>query len=364
MRARLSLPDATMGEIGRAIVLKSLTLRPLSSRPIDFRPSFKCRSLVPTTGRRVVFGGQRATMAEGCARSWRERHITGATRSLALAVAWLIASLGCSCSLAAEPRPRSVLVLDQAETTSPFYYAIYAGIRSTLATNPNDPVSIYLQSLELDRFSGPSYEASLTSYLRSKSKDRPPEALVAVGAAALQLVLRLRPELWPEVPVVFCMVDEPTLARLHLASGVTGNFIRLRLSDMMTVARSLVPNLKHVALVGDAWERQTVFGHFKEEVPAATAGVEVIDLVGLPLAEVASGWPRCRRQPLSSIRPCIQTAPEPRSLRARPSRDLLMSLMPRLSALQKPLSERVQPAASSCNRLLLARRRDGSLCAS
>jgi signal transduction histidine kinase len=233
-----------------------------------------------------VFGGQRATRAEGRARSWRERHIMGATRSLALAAAWLIAFLGCPFSSAAEPRPRSVLVLDQAETTSPFYYAIYAGIRSTLAANPSDPVSIYLQSLELDRFSGPSYEASLTSYLRSKYKDRPPEALVAVGAAALQVVLRLRPELWPEVPVVFCMVDEPTLARLNLGPGMTGNFIRLRLSDMMTVARSLVPNLKHVALVGDAWETQTVFGHFKEEVPAATAGVGVIDLVGLPLADV------------------------------------------------------------------------------
>ena len=232
-----------------------------------------------------MFGGQRATIAEGRARSWRKRHTTGATRSLVVAVAWLIASLGCPC-LAAESRARSILVLDQAETTSPFYYAIYAGIRSTLTADPADPVSTYLQSLELDRFSGPSYEASLTSYLRSKYKDRPPEALVAVGAAALQLVLRLRPELWPEAPVIFCMVDEPTVARLNLGPGVTGNFIRLRLSDMMTVARSLVPNLKHVALVGDAWERQTVFGHFKEEVPAATAGVQVIDLVGLPLAEV------------------------------------------------------------------------------
>ena len=119
-----------------------------------------------------MFGGERATMAEGRARSWRERHITGATRSLALAVAWLIAPLGCSCSLAAEPRPRSVLVLDQAETTSPFYYAIYAGIRSTLAANSNDPVSIYLQSLELDRFSGPSRDPHHAARCRHPSHRR------------------------------------------------------------------------------------------------------------------------------------------------------------------------------------------------
>ena len=178
------------------------------------------------------------------------------------------------------------MVLDQAETTSPFYYAIYSGLRSTVTADRGAPISVYLQSLDLDRFAGPSYEASLTSYLRTKYSERPPGVLVAVGATALEVVLRLRPELWPETPVVFCMVDEPTLNRLGPRPDVTGTFIRLRFSDMMTVARSLVPNLKHVALVGDAWQRQTVFGHFKDEIPAATADVDVIDLVGLPLAQV------------------------------------------------------------------------------
>jgi signal transduction histidine kinase len=205
---------------------------------------------------------------------------------LALAVAWLVPLVSSPRLVAAEPRPRAVLVLAQAETTSPFYGAIFAGLRSTVTADRNGTVSVYVESLDLDRFTGAGYETSLTSHLRTKYADRPPGVLVAVGAAALQLVLRLRPELWPEVPVVFCMVDEPTLDRLSLGPGVTGNTLRLRLSDMMTVAQSLVPKLKRVALVGDAWNRQTVFRHFRQEVPAATAGFEVIDLIGLPLAEV------------------------------------------------------------------------------
>jgi signal transduction histidine kinase len=205
---------------------------------------------------------------------------------LALAIAWLIVFLGSLCPLAAEPLPRSILVLDQSDTTSPFYYAIFTGLRSAVTADRTAPISVYVESLDLSRFTGPNYEASLTSHLRIKFGDRPPGVLVTVGSTSLQFALRLRSKLWPKVPVVFCMVDEFALNRLNLGPGVTGNFIRLRLSDMMTVAHSLVPNLKHVALVGDAWETQTVYRHFKEEIPTATAGVEIINLVGLPLAEV------------------------------------------------------------------------------
>jgi signal transduction histidine kinase len=202
---------------------------------------------------------------------------------LTLAIAWLIAFLG---SLAAEAPPRSILVLDQSDTTSPFYYAIFTGLRSAVTADRSAPISVYVESLDLSRFTGPNYEASLTSHLRIKFGDRPPGVLVTVGPTSLQFALRLRSQLWPEVPVVFCMVDEFALKRLSLGPGVTGNFIRLRLSDIMIVAQSLVTNLKHVALVGDAWEAQTVYRHFNEEIPAATAGVEIINLVGLPLAEV------------------------------------------------------------------------------
>jgi signal transduction histidine kinase len=48
----------------------------------------------------------------------------------------------------------------------------------------------------------------------------------------------------------------------------------------------VVPDLKRVAFIGDAWERQTAFGHWKDEIPIAAAGVEVIDLTGLTMREL------------------------------------------------------------------------------
>ena len=222
-------------------------------------------------------------MAVGVSAKSRSGPAAAVVRAFALACLWI----GVACGAAgAEPPPRSVLVLDQSETTSPFYFAIFSGVRSIVTASRGPPVSVYLESVDLDRFRGPVYEASLTSHMRVKYRGRPPGVLVAVGARSLEFALRLRPQLWPDVPIVFCLVDEATLEQLNLGPRVTGNTLRLHLSDMMTVARALVPNLKHVAVVGDAWKGQTVFQNFENEMPAATAGVDLIDLVGLSLAQV------------------------------------------------------------------------------
>src|SRR3954471_14096246 len=103
-------------------------------------------------------------------------------RAVALAAAWLIPFVGSfasSCSLAAEPAPRSILVLDQSDVTSPFYYSIFSGLRSTVTADRDAAISLYVESLDLSRFAGSDYEASLTSHLRTKYGHRPPRVLVA-----------------------------------------------------------------------------------------------------------------------------------------------------------------------------------------
>ncbi len=63
-------------------------------------------------------------MAVPCPTQSRRRHlIMGAARCVAVAVEWLVPLASSPCLVAAELRPRSVLVLSQAETTSPFYGA-------------------------------------------------------------------------------------------------------------------------------------------------------------------------------------------------------------------------------------------------
>ena len=187
---------------------------------------------------------------------------------------------------AEERRSRSILVLDQSDLRGPFYYSVFSGLRSVLSADDRSHITIYTESLDLNRFRGKDYEALLKRYLKEKYQGVPIGVVVAAGAATLELVLRWRSELWPEVPVVFAMVDEIDFGRLRLPDGVTGNIVKVPLADSIKAARTLVPDLQTVAFVGDAWDGLTVYRNWKGEIPIATSGLKVIDLVGQTMAEV------------------------------------------------------------------------------
>ena len=189
-------------------------------------------------------------------------------------------------SAVAEPLPRSVLIIDQSDTDSIWYHAFSSAFRSALNTGSTAPISVYAEHLDRSRFGGPQHDELARMYLRDKFSKTPIGVVVAQGAGALEFLIRWRAELWPRAPIVFAGVDEATVARLPLPVDATGVTYRLAFRDAITSARILVPGLKRIALVGDPFERQAVRGHYKQELPAFAGELDVIDLMGLPMAEL------------------------------------------------------------------------------
>src|SRR5262245_11458391 len=185
-----------------------------------------------------------------------------------------------------QPLPRSVLILDQSDRDSTWYRDFSAAFRQTLNAKSATRVSLYAEHLDLSRFGGPQQDELLRHYLRGKFAGRPIGVVVVQGSSALEFILRSRAELWPRVPVVFAGVDEAAVARLQIPPDVTGVTYQLTFRNAVDSARILVPSLKRIALVGDPFERQAVRGHFKQEVPIFAAGLEIIDLMNLPMAEL------------------------------------------------------------------------------
>lgn len=101
-----------------------------------------------------------------------------------------------------------------------------------------EPVSIYVENLDLSRFGGSEYEQGLRDIFHIKYRDKPIGVIVAVGAGALDYVSRWRSELWPGVPVVFTFVDEAVHKTLDLPADITGKTTRVSLHDMVAAARS------------------------------------------------------------------------------------------------------------------------------
>jgi len=188
----------------------------------------------------------------------------------------------------AELRPRSILVLDQSEARGPFYYQLFSGLREVVTKDAKPHTTLYAENLDLSRFKGAAYEQSLQRFLKEKYQDRPIGVVVTVGAATLELALRWRDELWPETPVVFALVDEMDFARLKPPPDVTGTIVKLGLADSIAVARALVPKLKTIAVVGDQWDRQVIFRNWKDELPTAAAGLNVVEIIGQTMREIRS----------------------------------------------------------------------------
>jgi len=160
----------------------------------------------------------------------------------------------------------------------------------------------------LSRFSGAAYEQSLQRHLKEKYQDRPIGVVVTVGAATLELVLRWREELWPETPSYSPWSTRWTFARLKPPPDVTGTIVKLGLADSITVARAVVPELKTIALVGDQWDRQVIFQNWKDELPTAAAGLNVVEIVGQTMPRFEGVSPNCLRTASFSIRRFIRTA--------------------------------------------------------
>jgi signal transduction histidine kinase len=187
----------------------------------------------------------------------------------------------------AQTIPRSVLVLDQSGPGNPWHMDFATTFVPILNQAP-ERVSFYSEHLALNRFGGPRYQETLRNYLRDKYSDRPIGVVVAGGPAALEFILRWRSELWPTAPVVLAGVDEMAVRRLGPPPFVAGTTYQLTLQNAVATARTLVPGLKRIAIVGDPLDRQAVRSHFKDELPAIAAELDVIDLMGLPIAQVAN----------------------------------------------------------------------------
>jgi len=190
-------------------------------------------------------------------------------------------------SSAAEPPPRTILIIDESHSGKWEPTTFSATLRATLEKfTPR--VAVYGDTLDLSRFAGPRRQEILRRYYLEKYRDINFGVIAAVGASSLEIVRTWRSELWPGVPVVFAAIDEESIARIKLEPDITGLITRRTINSMVAAARVLVPDLEGVALLGGNLERDAYRRHYIKELPILPAELKVTNLTGLPLAEQVS----------------------------------------------------------------------------
>src|SRR5262247_4131768 len=210
---------------------------------------------------------------------------SGPRRILMRIVFGLVVALT-SVSTGAEPLPRTILFLDEDTPIYPWFRQMSDAFYATMKTETANPPFVFIENLGIDPYDTADYFNIVRSNFREKYRDKAIGVIVSNASRYLPLTLRLRDAVWPETPVVLAGIQERRAKRLSLPSNVTGFTFRHQLQDIVATADALIPGLKRVVLAGSRIKPGGFRQDFLDDLPDVRARFEVIDLTGLPLAEL------------------------------------------------------------------------------
>jgi signal transduction histidine kinase len=188
---------------------------------------------------------------------------------------------------AAPTDQKSVLILLPGQPGLPAASALAAGARSVLVSAWSTRITIETEHVDVARFKGTGYERHLREVYRQKYAERPFDAIVVAAHEPLGFLLRARGEIWPDTPVVVCAVDERTPIGPALPPGFTVITVRYDIEGTLRAAIGLLPETRHVALIGGVSPHEQSFHEVaRQAVRAFGDRLDVIDLTGLSLDEL------------------------------------------------------------------------------
>jgi signal transduction histidine kinase len=194
--------------------------------------------------------------------------------------------LGAAAAAHAAPEQATVLMLLPGKPGQPAGTAIAGAIRDVLHTEWAFRVSVEMEHVDVARFPTPEAEEQrLRALYGAKYGNQRFDVIVAALPEPFQFVLRARDELWPGTPVVVCGVDERIVRDVEPPPGFAILTVRFDMEGTVRAARALLPETRHVALVGGASPPEQPYHNLIRQAVSAVGGLDVIDLTRLPLAE-------------------------------------------------------------------------------
>ena len=147
--------------------------------------------------------------------------------------------------------PRRVLVLYPDQRLLPTNILFDVSFRETLGSDAGPPIDCFSEFLDEVRFPAHDQER-MSDFLRAKYGERPPEVIVAFTPPSLDLCLRYRSHLFPDVPIVFAVMGDEILGGPDLGRRVTGVRASFDAAATLRLALRLHPRTRQVYLVGGA----------------------------------------------------------------------------------------------------------------
>jgi len=206
---------------------------------------------------------------------------------VSLMLALLLAPAPDAVAAAAKKR---VLVLYTEDKELPAHHFVDQAIRATVKSSQTFAIELFDEYLSLSRFTDPRYRDTMARFLGDKYAGKRPDLIIRVSAPALDFFVQHGDPVFHGIPVVACTISESQVRALEQAGfrrTVTGVSFKLVADDLITGARTLLPGIRRIAVVGGASETDQIYlATVREAARQQGSELEVIDLAGLAMPEL------------------------------------------------------------------------------
>ncbi|NCC26523.1 MAG: PAS domain S-box protein, partial [Deltaproteobacteria bacterium] len=170
--------------------------------------------------------------------------------------------------------------------------SVVQGVREMLGGR--EDVELAIEHLDLRRKMGEAYEQWVTNFLWGKYRNDKQDLIIVSDDAALDFLIRVRSGLFPDVPVVFCGINNFRPERIAGQEGMTGVNEAVSIEGTLNLGLALFPKTKRILVIAD--EQSAVsranLNRYRAVVDRFTTRVEMVEWLDLTAAEALEELPK------------------------------------------------------------------------
>ena len=195
----------------------------------------------------------------------------------------------------ASPLPQGearVLVLHSYHAAQSWTDSVMQGIQKVFAPEAAS-VLLHVEYLDTKRYPDPAYRATFEALLRRKLDGLTFDLLLVSDNDALDLALRSRDELFPQIPIVFCGINHFNPGMLAGHAGITGVVEEPSYRETLELALRFHPRTREVIVIGrdDTLTERLVLEDQTKALQALAGKVSSRFWINLPAEELQARLP-------------------------------------------------------------------------
>ena len=164
-------------------------------------------------------------------------------------ILFIFAILPCPLRARIIPEGKNVLIIHSYHSGLSWTNSVMDGIQKTFE-NSGYFVRLSAEYLDALRFPDPANKRKIEALIISKAERTNPDLVIVSDNEALNFILKNRKNFFPNIPVVFCGINDFLPAMISGYRGITGVSEEMSVVDTVNIALSFHPRKKNIIVIG------------------------------------------------------------------------------------------------------------------